>query len=137
MHSFFHQPGSASPRAALRHSAFAALTVAILGFTVFAVEGVSAQPAPAAAPAPADVVTIKMGSLAPQGTPWETLLTRVRKRIEKASGGKLKIKPYLGGVLGSENSMVEATKAIGIKLIDHIVLASTGRWVSIRDKLAW
>lgn len=33
--------------------------------------------------------------------------------------------------------MVDATKAIGIKLIDHIVLASTGRWVSIRDKLAW
>lgn len=111
MRSFFRQPGTASPRAALRHSAFAALTVAILGFTAFAVERVAAQPAPAAAPAPADVVTIKMGSLAPQGTPWETLLTRVRKRIEKASGGKLKIKPYLGGVLGSENSMVEATKA--------------------------
>lgn len=33
--------------------------------------------------------------------------------------------------------MAEAAKAVGIKLHDHIVLARSGRWVSIRDQLAW
>jgi len=33
--------------------------------------------------------------------------------------------------------MAEAAKALGIKLHDHIVLGGSGRWVSIRDQLAW
>jgi DNA repair protein RadC len=33
--------------------------------------------------------------------------------------------------------MAEAAKAVGVRLIDHLVLARTGRWVSIRDQLAW
>jgi DNA repair protein RadC len=33
--------------------------------------------------------------------------------------------------------MAEAAKAVGIKLSDHIVLARSGLWVSIKDKLAW
>ncbi|HKH46769.1 MAG TPA: DNA repair protein RadC [Thermoanaerobaculia bacterium] len=33
--------------------------------------------------------------------------------------------------------MAEAAKAVGIKLHDHIVLGGSGRWVSIRDQLAW
>ena len=33
--------------------------------------------------------------------------------------------------------MAEAAKVLGIRLIDHLVLAGSGQWVSIRDKLAW
>lgn len=33
--------------------------------------------------------------------------------------------------------MAEAAKAVGIKLHDHLVLGGSGRWVSIRDQLAW
>jgi DNA repair protein RadC len=33
--------------------------------------------------------------------------------------------------------MAEASKALGIRLHDHIVLGGAERWVSIRDKLAW
>ena len=33
--------------------------------------------------------------------------------------------------------MAEAARAVGIRLLDHLVLAGSGRWVSIRDKLAW
>ena len=33
--------------------------------------------------------------------------------------------------------MAEAAKAVGIRLVDHLVLARSGRWASIRDLLAW
>lgn len=33
--------------------------------------------------------------------------------------------------------MAEAAKAVGVRLLDHLVIAGSGRWVSIRDKLAW
>ena len=33
--------------------------------------------------------------------------------------------------------MAEAAKAVGVRLLDHVVLGGAERWVSIRDKLAW
>jgi DNA repair protein RadC len=33
--------------------------------------------------------------------------------------------------------MAEAAKVIGIRLVDHLVLAASGRWVSLREQLAW
>jgi DNA repair protein RadC len=33
--------------------------------------------------------------------------------------------------------MAAASAVLGIKLHDHIVLARTGRWVSMRDKMTW
>lgn len=33
--------------------------------------------------------------------------------------------------------MAAASAVLGIKLHDHIVLARTGRWVSMRDKITW
>ncbi len=50
--------------------------------------------------------TLRIGTVAPQGTPWSALLASVKKRIEKESGGRIKVKLYLGGQLGSENSLV-------------------------------
>lgn len=33
--------------------------------------------------------------------------------------------------------MAEAARVIGIRLLDHLVLGGAGRWVSMRDRMAW
>lgn len=50
---------------------------------------------------------IKFGTVAPAGTPWAQTLTDIKKRVKKASGGKLKIKTYLGGSLGGELEILQ------------------------------
>jgi TRAP-type transport system periplasmic protein len=58
----------------------------------------------------ADAVVAKVGSVAPEGTPWAEWIEGVRGRIEKEAGGKLKMKIFLSGKLGGEKEMVEDTK---------------------------
>ena len=54
----------------------------------------------------ADVV-IKLGTLAPNGSTWHTLLKEMGQKWEAASGGKVKMRIYPGGVLGNESDMVK------------------------------
>jgi len=61
-------------------------------------------PAPHAAAA--EEFTLRIGSVAPKGTPWSALVAREKKRIQAESGGRIKVKTYLGGKLGSEGSLV-------------------------------
>jgi TRAP-type transport system periplasmic protein len=49
---------------------------------------------------------IKLGSLAPVGSPWELMLKRVAAEWEKISGGAVTVKIYAGGVAGDEPDMV-------------------------------
>lgn len=64
-----------------------------------------------AAPALAqESITAKVGSVAPEETPWDEWLKGVKARIEKDTGGKVKLKVFLGGKLGGEKEMVEETK---------------------------
>jgi TRAP-type transport system periplasmic protein len=61
------------------------------------------------APAPtasAQEFTLRIGSVAPKGTPWSALVNREKKRIQAESNGRIKVKTYLGGKLGSEGSLV-------------------------------
>lgn len=58
------------------------------------------------AAARADVV-IKLGTLAPNGSTWHTLLKEMGQKWEQASGGKVKLRVYPGGVLGNEGDMVK------------------------------
>lgn len=51
-------------------------------------------------------VTIKLGTLAPQGSTWHNLLKEAAERWQEASGGKVKLKIYAGGTQGSEGDMV-------------------------------
>jgi len=62
-------------------------------------------PAGTAAAADAEF-TLRIGSVAPKGTPWYALLKRAKKRIQTESNGRIKVKLYVGGKLGSENSIV-------------------------------
>jgi len=77
-------------------SFFAALVVAAV---------VGAVPAAADEP-----VLIKMGSVAPEGTPWADWLDTVRKRIDKENAGKVKTKVFLSGKLGGEREMIDDVK---------------------------
>ncbi len=56
--------------------------------------------------APAAPQTIKMGTLAPEGSPWHQTLQLMGERWRKLSGGQVKLVIYPGGVLGDEPDMV-------------------------------
>ncbi len=64
--------------------------------------------APLARAAP--TVTIKLGTLAPNGSAWHTLLNEMGERWAEASGGKVKLRIYPGGTQGSEGDMVRKMK---------------------------
>ena len=51
--------------------------------------------------------TMSFGTTAPDGTPWSDQLMDLKKRIESDSGGRIKVKMFLGSSLGSEVEMVE------------------------------
>ncbi len=47
------------------------------------------------------------GTVAPDNTPWADQLRSVKERIEKESNGRIKLKLFLGGSLGSEIEMIQ------------------------------
>ncbi len=51
-------------------------------------------------------VKIKVGTLAPEGSIWHNTLVRVAQRWKEASGGKVRLKIYPGGVAGDEGDMI-------------------------------
>jgi len=59
-----------------------------------------------ALPAQAQKVTIKLGTMAPDGSAWHQLLKQMAEEWSTASGGKVKLKIYPGGVAGNEGDMV-------------------------------
>ena len=50
--------------------------------------------------------TIKLGTLAPDGSPWFESLKDMGESWKKATNGKLKFKMYPGGVVGEEDDML-------------------------------
>ncbi|MCB9728300.1 MAG: TRAP transporter substrate-binding protein [Deltaproteobacteria bacterium] len=50
--------------------------------------------------------TLRIGSVAPTGTPWSALLASVKSRVLAEAPGRIDVKLYLGGKLGSEGSLV-------------------------------
>lgn len=59
-------------------------------------------------PAAADdkPIMMRLSTVAPPGTPWAELLKRFRKAVEKESNGRIKVRVYLGGSKGDEQSSV-------------------------------
>jgi TRAP-type C4-dicarboxylate transport system substrate-binding protein len=80
-----------------------------------------------------DAVTLKFGSLAPDGSSWANLLKQWGREVEEHTGGKVKVKFYLGGQSGDERDYVRKIKlgnlsgavitAIGLGLIQPEVRA--------------
>lgn len=55
-------------------------------------------------------LTIKMGSLTPQGSEWDKCLREVAAEWKKISGGKVIVKIYSGGIVGDEPVMLRKIK---------------------------
>jgi TRAP-type C4-dicarboxylate transport system substrate-binding protein len=60
-----------------------------------------------AARAEAAPVVIKLGTLAPKGSAWETLLKQLGQEWSEISGGQVTLRIYAGGTLGNEGDMVK------------------------------
>jgi len=84
-----------------------------------------------AVPAFAQEHTLKIATLAPEGSMWMTLFHGWAKAMEDHSGGRLKVKFYAGGIAGDERDAVRkmrlgqingaAVTAIGLGLIQSEV----------------
>jgi TRAP-type C4-dicarboxylate transport system substrate-binding protein len=80
-----------------------------------------------ALPARADTQTIKLATLAPDGSSWMKPFNNWKAAIEKGTGGAVKVKFYAGGVAGEERDVVRkmrlgqmtgaAITAVGLGLI--------------------
>jgi tripartite ATP-independent transporter DctP family solute receptor len=79
-----------------------------------------------------ETIQAKVGSVAPEDTPWDEWLKGVKARLEKETNGKLKLKVFLGGKLGGEKEMVEETKNGNL----HIFGGSTGAVATYVPELA-
>jgi TRAP-type C4-dicarboxylate transport system substrate-binding protein len=75
------------------------------------------------APPAAQQTVIKMGTLAPEGSPWHQVLQRMGERWRKASGGRVKLTIYAGGILGDEPDMVNKMR---IGQIQAVALSGAG-----------
>lgn len=53
-----------------------------------------------------DPITLKIATIAPEGTPWEKQLKALKKRYEEGSAGRIKVKLFFGGSLGGEKAIV-------------------------------
>ncbi|MFN7133700.1 MAG: TRAP transporter substrate-binding protein DctP, partial [Myxococcales bacterium] len=60
-----------------------------------------------ASPALAQKVTVKLGTLAPDGSAWHNLLKDMAEQWKKASNGAVELKIYAGGKAGNEGDMVK------------------------------
>lgn len=61
-------------------------------------------------------ITLKLATVAPPGTPWEKHLNRIKKRIKEESGGRVKIKAYLGGARGDEQTTASQCRKGSLQL---------------------
>lgn len=60
----------------------------------------------AAVCATSEALTIKLGTLAPNGSPWEVALRRIASEWDRLSAGSVTLRIYSGGVAGDEPDMI-------------------------------
>ena len=55
-------------------------------------------------------VTLKLATMAPEGSIWMNALNKARDEIDAATGGEVKLKFYPGGIMGSEKDVLFKVK---------------------------
>ena len=68
-------------------------------------------------------ITLKLGSLAPQNSPWDDALRDMAAQWQKASDGSVQVKMYAGGIAGDERDMLRKVK---IKQLDMVAMTGIG-----------
>ena len=71
----------------------------------------------------ASAQTIKLGTLAPKGSPWYDILQDMAADWTEISGGKVKVRIYPGGSIGDENDML---RKMVIGQLQGAILTSEG-----------
>ncbi len=56
-----------------------------------------------------EAVRMRIATVAPEGTPWEKQLRRLKQHIEQESGGRIRVQMFMGGSLGGEKALVRRT----------------------------
>lgn len=56
-----------------------------------------------------ETYTMKFATVAPEGTPWERQMREFKRYVEEQSGGRIKVKAFMGGSLGGEKALVRRT----------------------------
>jgi len=59
-----------------------------------------------ACPLSAQALTVKLGTVAPEGSPWHDALQEIGSEWQRISGGKVKVRIYPGGVAGDEPDLL-------------------------------
>lgn len=59
-------------------------------------------------------ITLKFATVAPPGTPWSKHTDRLKKRVKEGTDGRVRVKVYIGGALGDEDSTVNRCRKGGI-----------------------
>jgi TRAP-type C4-dicarboxylate transport system substrate-binding protein len=67
--------------------------------------------------------TIKLGTLAPEGSPWYNIIRDMAEAWEEGTGGEIQFRIYPGGVAGDDPDMVRKMR---IGQLDAAVLSGTG-----------
>lgn len=76
--------------------------------------------------------TLKIATVAPEGTPWADGLKDFKKKVETAAPNRITVRTFLGGVLGDENESVQQCQRGQIQGVG----ASTGALASIVPELS-
>ena len=84
-----------------------------------------------APPSAAQTVTLKIATLVPQGSSWHTTLQEMAAKWQEASGGRVVVRLYPGGVAGDDNDVVRKMRLIPISIPIVLGLA----WAAIAPML--
>lgn len=82
------------------------LSLTLVSTVLCALVAMSAADRPAAAQ---EQIRMRLATVAPEGTPWEKQLRRLKAHIEEQSGGRIRVQMFMGGSLGGEKALVRRT----------------------------
>jgi TRAP-type C4-dicarboxylate transport system substrate-binding protein len=78
-------------------------------------------------------VTIKLGTLAPNGSTWHEILKELAERWSQISNGQVKLKIYAGGTQGNEGDMV---RKMGIGQLQAASITTVGMHDIVKEPAA-
>ena len=81
-------------------------SVALCALMLVGTGGVDAQ----------STIEMKVATIAPEGTPWEQQLRKMRRYVQEESGGRVRVKMFMGGSLGGEKALVRRTSQGNIQV---------------------
>jgi TRAP-type C4-dicarboxylate transport system substrate-binding protein len=82
----------------------------------------------------AGALVIKVGSVAPEGSPWDKALKRIALDWQRISGGRVTMKIYSGGIAGDEPDMIRKMR---INQIQAAAMTGSGLGKIDPDLLAY